>query len=53
VPAPAVTAFALIFVVLGAALIVQTARVGGGIGYALGVLFIALGAGRLYLMRRR
>jgi len=38
---------------LGAALIAATARAGGGIGYLLGLLFIALGLGRLYLLRRR
>ncbi len=48
-----VTVFALTAVGLGAALIVQTARAGGGIGYLLGVLFVGLGAGRLYLLRRR
>ncbi|HEU0303561.1 MAG TPA: hypothetical protein VFR32_03180 [Gaiellaceae bacterium] len=52
-PAPAVTAFAVVFIGLGLAIIVQTARGGGGIGYALGALFVALGAGRIYLMRRR
>jgi hypothetical protein len=41
-------------VVLGVALVVVTASHGGGsFGYALGVLFVALGAGRLYLLRRR
>jgi hypothetical protein len=39
--------------VLGIAILVQTARVGGGVGYLIGVLFIALGAGRLYLLKRR
>jgi hypothetical protein len=38
---------------IGIALVVQTAREGGGLGYLLGVLFVALGAGRLYLLRRR
>jgi len=45
--------FALIFVGLGIALIVRTAWAGGGvIGFVLGFLFLALGCGRLYLMRR-
>jgi hypothetical protein len=44
--------FAFLFVALGVALLVQTARAGGGIGYVLGVLFIALGVGRIYLRRR-
>jgi hypothetical protein len=48
-----VTLFAFVFVALGVALIVATARAGGGIGYLLGALFIALGLGRLYLLRRR
>jgi hypothetical protein len=48
-----VLVFACLFVALGVALIVQTARAGGGIGYLLGVLFIALGVGRVYLQRPR
>ena len=45
--------FGVIAVVLGLAILVQTARHGGGIGYLIGVLFIALGAGRLYLLKHR
>ena len=45
--------FGLVAIAIGVALLVQTARYGGGIGYALGVLFIALGAGRLYLLKKR
>ena len=45
--------FAIMFVVLGLALVVQTARVGGALGYLLGALFIALGLGRMYLLQRR
>jgi hypothetical protein len=48
-----VTAFGLIAIGLGVALIVETAIKGGGVGYVIGLLFIALGAGRLYLLRRR
>lgn len=48
-----VAVFATVFVALGVALIVATAREGGGIGYLLGVLFVALGLGRLYLHRKR
>ena len=44
--------FGCLFVALGVALLVQTARAGGGIGYVLGVLFIGLGLGRVYLRRR-
>ena len=46
--------FAVTFVGIGIALVVVTAANGGGvIGYLLGVLFAALGAGRLYLLRAR
>ena len=48
-----VAVFAVVFVALGLALIARTAAAGGGVGYLLGALFIALGAGRLYLLRRR
>ena len=48
-----VAVFACVFVALGVALIVATAREGSGVGYLLGVLFVALGLGRLYLLRRR
>jgi hypothetical protein len=46
---------ALVVVGLGVAMIVATARADGGvsIGYLLGALFVAAGAGRLYLLRRR
>jgi hypothetical protein len=52
-PARAVVVFAGIFVALGCTLAVQTARVGGGIGYALAALFVALGVGRIYLLWSR
>jgi hypothetical protein len=52
-PPRLVLLFAAVLIGLGAALVVQTARVGGGVGYLLGVLFVALGAGRLYLLRSR
>ena len=46
--------FAVTFVGIGIALVVVTAANGGGaVGYVLGVLFAALGVGRLYLLRRR
>ena len=49
-----VLAFGVLAVVLGIALLAETvARGGGSTGYLLGVLFIALGIGRLYLLRRR
>ena len=38
---------------LGAALVVRTLAAGGGqVGIVVGVLFLGLGAGRLYLARR-
>ena len=40
-----------IFVVLGFAILFQTARAGGGVGFVFGALFIALGTGRLWLLR--
>ena len=48
-----VTVFALTFVGLGFALLVVTAFRGGGVGLVIGALFVALGSGRLYLLRRR
>jgi hypothetical protein len=49
-----VAVFAVVFVGIGIALIVVTAAQGGGaFGYVLGVLFMALGAGRLFLLRSR
>lgn len=46
--------FGLVAIGLGLALLSETVAHGGGsVGYLLGVLFIALGVGRLYLLRRR
>jgi hypothetical protein len=45
--------FGLVAIALGVALIVRTIVNGGGVGIVLGLLFIGLGAGRLYLLRRR
>lgn len=46
--------FGVVASALGIALLVETVAVGGGsIGYLLGVLFLALGVGRIYLLRRR
>ena len=51
--AHSVAFFALVFVGIGIALLVVTATGGGGIlGFVLGGLFIALGIGRLTLLRR-
>lgn len=41
-----------ILVVIGVAVLVQTARVGGGIGYAIGGLLVVAGVGRLYVLHR-
>jgi uncharacterized membrane protein HdeD (DUF308 family) len=50
----AVRVFGVIAIVLGIALLAETAAQGGGsVGFLLGVLFVALGVGRLYLLRRR
>jgi uncharacterized membrane protein HdeD (DUF308 family) len=49
----AVAIFGVVAVGLGVALLVETAVEGGGVGYVLGVLFLALGAARLYLLWRR
>jgi hypothetical protein len=49
-----VVVFAMLFMGIGIALVVVTAVHGGaGFGYLMGVLFFALGVGRLYLVRRR
>jgi hypothetical protein len=45
--------FAVVFVGIGVALIVETAILGGGIGYVIGLLFVAAGAGRFYVTWRR
>jgi hypothetical protein len=46
--------FAVTFIGIGVALLVVTSLHGGGLfGYLIGVLFVALGAGRLYLLRTR
>jgi hypothetical protein len=49
-----IAVFGVVFVGIGVALVVVTAVNGGGaLGYVLGVLFAALGIGRLYLLRAR
>jgi hypothetical protein len=49
-----VAAFGIAFVGIGIALLAVTAARGGGaFGYVMGVLFAALGLGRLYLLRTR
>jgi hypothetical protein len=50
----AVVVFAIAFIVIGFALLVRTAIEGGGVvGFVLGGLFIALGAGRLAVESKR
>jgi hypothetical protein len=48
-----VTVFAITFIAIGIALAVQAARLGGPLGFVLAALFVGLGVGRLYLLRRR
>jgi uncharacterized membrane protein HdeD (DUF308 family) len=48
-----VLVFGLLAIGLGFAILIETSvRSGGSVGYVLGCLFIALGAARLYLLRR-
>jgi hypothetical protein len=50
-----VRAFSVVMLVLGAALLVTTLAAGGGplsIGILLGLLFLGVGAGRLYVATR-
>jgi uncharacterized membrane protein HdeD (DUF308 family) len=50
----AILVLGVLAIVLGIALLVETAALGGGVvGFVLGLLFIGLGAGRLYLLRQR
>ena len=50
----AVLGFSVLFVLIGVALLVETALQGGGVvGFVLGALFVVLGAGRFTLERRR
>ena len=49
-----IAVFGAAFVGVGIALVIVTAVHGGGaFGYVIGVLFVALGIGRLYLLRSR
>ena len=49
----AVQLIALVFIGLGVTLVIVTLTRGGGVGVILGVLFVALGIGRLLMLRRR
>jgi hypothetical protein len=46
------TLLPILMIVVGVALIVRMAIIGTAIGVVLGALFIAAGAGRLYLERK-
>jgi hypothetical protein len=49
-----IVVFGVIAVALGIALLAETVAAGGGTtGYLLALLFVGLGIGRLYLLRRR
>ena len=49
----AVAVLALVFVAIGITLLAVTAAQGGGVlGFLLGALFVALGIGRLTLLRK-
>ena len=48
-----VTFFALAMILLGLAMVMLTLLHGLGVGLVLGVLFVAAGAGRLIMLRRR
>jgi len=49
----AVQLIAVVFIGLGVTLVVTTLSRGGGVGVILGVLFVALGIGRLLMLRRK
>jgi len=49
----ATVALAVVFVGIGIALLVEAAVAGGALGYVIGLLFVAAGLGRLYLLRTR
>jgi hypothetical protein len=48
-----VALFAYTSILLGLAMLVVTVRDGGGVGLLLGPLFMAAGAGRLWMIRRK
>ena len=49
-----VLVFGVLAIAIGFALLFKTANEGGGtVGYTIGALFVALGSGRFYLLRRR
>jgi hypothetical protein len=44
-------AFSLVLVALGAAIVIRTALLGGGIGFGLGAIVLCAGVLRLYFSR--
>jgi len=44
--------FAALMVLIGIALVVRMAVIGNPVGIVLGILFVAAGAGRLYVARK-
>jgi hypothetical protein len=44
---------AVVIALLGLGILISTAWHGGGIGYIIGAMFVGLGSGRLYLLRKR
>jgi hypothetical protein len=51
----AVTGFSLVFLAIGAVLLVATLAAGGGpasVGFLIGIAFLAIGAGRLWINTR-
>jgi hypothetical protein len=48
-----VALLALVFIALGLTMLVVTLVRGGGVGVVLGALFVALGVGRLLMLRRK
>lgn len=49
-----IAVFGVVFVGIGIAMVAVTAARGGAaFGYLIGILFVALGLGRLYLLRTR
>jgi len=48
-----VQGIAVVLIVMGLAMLSITLSHGFGVGVVLGLLFVAAGAGRLYLLRRR
>jgi uncharacterized membrane protein HdeD (DUF308 family) len=48
-----VLVFGVLAIVLGFAILIRTALAGGGtVGWVVGVLFVVLGAARLYILRK-